>query len=323
MSKSIRGVNLNQRDLFQKWEELDPVFLRGMQRSGTTIIDRALKDIGFVGFDEGHLWFELLPAIARIRDSRYLTRVRSDNHTLGNRRHEILEKYIACAIDEFHVDVLECIDTRWMDKSPGYHPIATIPILINLFPRSQVIFVYRNGVSTVHSGMKMWGSDYPYAFKIMCNDWARTMSHWRIIRDLIPGRYLELSQERMYQFPHDVAGRLTDFLGIPDQNELVASWFSSRRENTSFPEKLPGEYSYSIDWNDDHKEYFLDVCGTEMIAWGYPLDFTIGPGPEISNPRPHSASLSDFDDYARWLTSVNLDMVLREYFTFSPENEPD
>ena len=76
----------------KRWQCLDPIFIMGRQRTGTSIMWRALKYAGFLGFPEGHLWFDLVGSFARLRDPTYLENLRRDIYTLGSGRNLVLEK---------------------------------------------------------------------------------------------------------------------------------------------------------------------------------------------------------------------------------------
>jgi len=99
------------------------------------------------------------------------------------------------------------------------------------------------------------------------------MSTWRRIRGSLEGRYIEIAQEEMAGNPEGTATKLVGFLQIPEHRDAVAELIRSRRLNTSFPDKPPGDYSYEIDWGEEQSEYFIQTCGEEMEAWGYSIDF--------------------------------------------------
>lgn len=292
-----------QSEIEERWQSLAPVFIRGMQRSGTSVLVRALEAASFVGFPEGHLWFDLMEPIAWLRNPEYQRgqHLKQEGFALGEGRDVIFEKYIAWAIDRYHRDMLSVDRTRWFDKSPGGYAVKMLPILIELFPQSQIIYVYRNGITVVHSGFALWSESNPNIFHGMCFGWARTMRTWRKLKGLLKGRYIELSQERMVKKPYKVASMLTDFLHVPEHHKRIAQLLHSRRENSAFPGRPPGDYQYRIDWSDEQKEHFVDMCGEEMKAWGYPIDFDEPGGPTRAHPTPAESPIDDVRDYYAWL----------------------
>jgi len=275
-----------------RWEKLDPVFIRGMQRSGTSIMARALQRMKILGFGEGHLWFELVEPFARLRDPDYCPDLRVDIYTLGQGRVSKLEKYIAVALDQFHRACLPSHLERWMDKSPGADAVRVAPLLADLFPKAQFIFMYRSGITNVLSGVKFWKAN-PDIFHIMCEGWAETMSSWRQMRNSLGDRYIEIAQEDIVIKPFEIATKLTSFLGMPEYNVSVAGLLISRRVLSAFADKRPGDYNYHIEWSPQQKEFFIETCGSEMGAWGYEIDFD-SPGviaAEIPPPEERAVML--------------------------------
>lgn len=141
-------MDLDRREAY--WEQLDPIFIMGRQRTGTSIIWRALRVVSFLGFNEGHLWLDLVEALARIRDPNYRRWLRQDIFTLGSGRDRVLEKRLAVAIDRFHRDLLPPELVRWVHKSPGVHCVQLAPMLSDLFPQAQFIFMRRNACQLCH-----------------------------------------------------------------------------------------------------------------------------------------------------------------------------
>ena len=265
-------------DIEERWSQLDPIFIRGQQRTGTSIMARALRIAGFNGFGEGHLWFELAKPLARFRDPEYRKLAKHDSYALGAGRNLILEKYIALAIDRFHRDHLPPHTIRWVDKSPGPDAVEVVPMLAEMFPKAQFIFMYRNGITTVNSALRKW-PDNPNTLRWNCLGWAKTMSTWRKVRGLLEGRYIEIAQEELASNPEETAARLTEFLHIPEHREAIAELFRTQRANTAFPDKPPGDYDYEINWSRTQKKYFIQTCGEEMKAWGYSMDLIEPVGP--------------------------------------------
>ena len=263
-----------------RWQGLDPVFIRGMQRSGTSVITYALQEMGIVGFGEGHLWFDLLKPFMQLDDPSYFPDYRDATYTLGERRVLALKKYVAVTLDQFHRDFLSVGVGRWMDKSPGADAVYVVPLLAELFPHAQFIFMYRSGIKVICSAMKLWADHESWTneedlFQTMCQAWSETMSSWRNVRGALRGRYIEIAQEELASQPLAVASRLTDFLAVPGACSRVANLFQSKRVLSAFPDKLVGDYDYQIDWTNAQKTFFSKTCAEEMKIWGYPISFGI------------------------------------------------
>lgn len=260
--------------LESEWRNLDPIFIMGMQRSGTSILAIVLLLPGFTSFGEGHLWFEVVEPFSRFRNPHYRRGYRQDVFALGQQRNLLLEKYIALAIDQFHRHNIPEEPRRWVDKSPGPEAVGVAPILAEVFPKSQFLFVVRNGIQTVDSGIRLW-HDSTDIFRTMCVGWAKTMSTWRRVRDQLQDRYLEVRQEDMAQDPDKVAKCLTEFLSVPEHREGISDLLRSHRANTAFPDRAPGDYRCAVDWSPEQKTYFVETCRREMEVWGYDFDFDV------------------------------------------------
>ena len=288
---------MNWDDIDARWSQLNPVFVRGMQRSGTSVMARALQEMGILGFGEGHLWFEVVAPLEEILDPSYCSALRDPAYALGEGREKQLVKYLALCLDQFHRDHLPDGLSRWMDKSPGAFPVKVCPMLAELFPQSQFIFMYRNGITAVHSGRKFWGDD-PDTFEMLCQGWAETMSTWRDVRAGLEGRHIEIRQGEMATEPFSVARRLVEFLGCPDKLLPVFEVLATRRVLPAFPNRPPGDYRYELNWNAEQVAEFKCICAEEMEIWGFELDF--------DTPGTSRADLAASEDLDRVLAALEL-----------------
>ncbi len=256
----------------RRWRALDPVFVRGMQRSGTSITARGLHRIGIIGFGEGHLWFEALRPFRELRDPSHLTPLRDPLMALGDIRAERYAAYLGLAIDRFHRDHLDPALHRWLDKSPGHDPVTVAPELAHVFPRSQFLFLHRNPIAVVASGLRMWG-DSDARFESLADGWRRTMSAWRDVRPVLEGRFLELAQAQLAQRPGVAAARICAFLDAPSGEPAMAAEFRETRALSSFPDRAPGDYEHPVQWSKARRDRLAALCADEMDRWGYRLDF--------------------------------------------------
>lgn len=289
----------------EHWQQLAPVFILGRQRTGTSIMWRALREVNFLGFPEGHLWYDLIKAIGWWRNPTYKASYRNDLFTMGDGRNLLFEKYLALLIDRFHRDLLPAETIRWVSKSPGVEPVQVAPMLAELFPKAQFIFMYRNPITVVHSTLRYLAKDRQFsplerkrAFRLTCELWGLVMRTWRFVRPLLQGRYIEIAQEHIVVMPDEVAHNVADFLHIPQQWERIAYTFKHKRENTAFPERKVGDFFYPIQWSRSEKRFLTATCKDEMALWGYQLDFRHPAGP-LSSPPPVTARRRE--DYYRWL----------------------
>ena len=275
-----RESEMNVEVIHERWQTLDPIFIRGAQRSGTSILSLALASLGINSFGEGHLWDEVLLPFETLSDVSYLPDYRHESYTLGSEGLSSLRKYIAVAIDDFHRHLLDSGARRWADKSPGAVAVQRANSVAESFPKCQFLFVYRNPIATVHSGIHYW-PDQPNIFETMCQVWTETMSAWRAARDTLAGRFLEISQENIASDPEKIAAEMAAFLDLPFPEiaaPQIAEVFQTSRHVSSFIGKSPADCRYEIDWTSDQRKQFVDLCGYEMECWGFDIDFD-APGP--------------------------------------------
>ena len=268
---------------------------------------RALRAAGFMGFPEGHLWYDLIQPFAWWRDPEYKSYLREDIFTLGAGRNSILEKRMALLIDGFHRDLLSPDLVRWVSKSPGLDSIMVAPMLAEMFPQAQFIFMKRNAIMTVNSTVEYVSKkrqsriDVDRIFRSTCEHWVRVMRMWREVRSLLAGRYVEVAQERIVTVPDQVAREVTIFLHASEWSHAVAEVFKSRRENTAFPEKSINDFFYSVNWTGKQRRMLSDICGSEMAVWGYPLDFQKPGGPDKKGCTPEEIAPLNMESYYHWI----------------------
>ena len=301
------------------WQQLDPIFIFGRQRTGTSIMWRALRVAGFLGFPEGHLWYDLIEPFAWWRDPDYKPYRQQDIFAVGAGRNFLLEKHVALLLDRFHRDQLSPDLVRWVSKSPGADPIRVAPMLAEIFPRAQFIFMQRNAITTVDSTveyeLRNYGQrDTDFVFRTTCRNWTRVARLWRWIRPLLAGRYIEVPQERIVSNPDQVACQVMEFLGAPQWTDAVADVFKSTRENTAFPEKSVDDFMYAVNWTDEQKQTLADACGSEMALWGYQLDFQHPGEPELPLVGSVEAEppFGDMDAYYHWMQKYGIQQELRD-----------
>jgi hypothetical protein len=217
-------------------------------------------------------------------------------------------------MDRFHRDLLGPDLVRWVDKSPGVDAVQVAPMLAELFPQSQFIFMLRNPIMTVNSSVHYIPKNRPvpkdvvpaeekplHVYRTLCRHWVRVMETWRHVRHLLAGRYIEIPQEQIVVDPDSVARELTEFLGVPRTAETIANTFKSRRENTAFPNKEVDDFFYPVGWKEEQEAVLAEECAHEMTMWGYALDFERPGGPSPARIEKPASAPSDMVEYYRWL----------------------
>ena len=158
----------------------------------------------------------------------------------------------------------------WVDKTPGTDMYFAAPYIQEFWPTAKFIFAKRRGIENIVSRMKKF-PDAPFADH--CEDWASTMSGWRVLRDTGLD-YVEIDQMDIARQPMTAAKRLVAFLDLPRRaiDAIAYEMANSRPEATGA--EGPGKI-YSLDstgWTDEQIGVFRKTCSTEMAAFGYSYD---------------------------------------------------
>ncbi len=142
----------------------------------------------------------------------------------------------------------------FVDKTPGVSMIKAVPFLRECFPDAYFIFLFRNPVANVLSRF----AKFHQTFESACRDWAASMTAWTKVRDELP-HYLEIRQEDMMQKPHDVAARITDYIGMPEIAPTIEESLSAgthERTGAGIGKTSVGE----TEWTAEQKRFFSQIC---------------------------------------------------------------
>ena len=186
-----------------------PVFVLGMPRAGTTLVEQIAASHPQV-YGAGELTFfpEQVPALLR-RSGHTSTYPRGLARRL-NQLGALAPRYLALLASRAGQA------TRVSDKMP--YNFLYLGVIGALFPRARVIHCRRNPMATCHSifTRDLAGSHpYSYDFEGLAAAYAgyrRLMDHWR---DVLHLPMLELDYEALLDDQEGETRRLIDFLGLP------------------------------------------------------------------------------------------------------------
>jgi hypothetical protein len=194
--------------------ELDartPVFVLGMPRTGTTLLERVLG-----GHDKVALCGEL-------NDFRMQYKWASDHFCLGFFDAPAVDRVGGVDYRELGRRYLQHVAWRlpagashFTDKNPGNYMMAGL--ILRALPQARVIHLRRNPMDACFSNLKvLFGSNahpYSYDFHDLAthyNNYSRLMSHWH---ELAPGRILDVNYEDLVREPEAQARRVMAFCGL-------------------------------------------------------------------------------------------------------------
>ncbi len=194
-----------------------PVFIVGMMRSGTTLVEQILASHPLV---HGHGELGLIPRIAdTLRRETGDTReypeciAALDSTTAGRLAAEHLKRLTHDTPDA----------ARDIDKLP--HNFMHLGLIASLFPRARIIHCTRDPIDTCLSGyMHDFGSDHRFTNDLdtlgrYYRDYQRLMEHWRAV---LPNPVLDVSYEALVADQEGWSRRLVDFLGLAWDERCLA-----------------------------------------------------------------------------------------------------
>ena len=185
-----------------------PVFVLGMPRSGTTLVEQIIASHGEVrGAGELTFFPEQVPALVR-RGGQSSTYPRG----LGRR----LEALAALA--PRYLALLEALDPharRISDKMP--YNFLYLGVIGALFPRARVIHCRRDPIATCHSIFtRDLAGQHPYSYDLQSlavayRGYRRLMTHWH---QHLAMPILDLDYEALLDDQEGQTRRLVEFLGL-------------------------------------------------------------------------------------------------------------
>lgn len=159
-------------------------------------------------------------------------------------------------VDSLFMYALKKYNKRiWADHTPTN--ILHAPLLCEMFPNCKIIHIYRDPRDVVASYLtKHWGGntveDAVYTIKYILEKWEEEK------RKLDNSKYLELSLEELVQDTKETLHRITDFLGVDLDENMLGVDLSK---------------SHSGRWKTDLKEYEVEIIERElkqfMRKYGY------------------------------------------------------
>jgi hypothetical protein len=233
----------------QRGESIDPVFIIGCGRSGTTLLRRVLVET-----EQLHIppeTFVLGKALKRFRRNAtrsweelvriVLTKFEKDKHfpRLGLAIAPMIEELgtlppdqrsAAAIIHVFYRSHAESIGyptARWGEKSPAntYH----LDAINDVFPRARYIHIVRNGFDVVASLLNMGRYDL---LEDAALRWLTATEAARRFGAEHPEAVIEIRYEELVTRTRDTALQLCDFLGIRFTEEMLtsSSWISTQED---------------------------------------------------------------------------------------------
>jgi len=180
-----------------------PVFVVGMMRSGTSLVEQILSSHSAV-YGAGEL-----PDIQHIAASLTTAVVHDITRLTPQQLNAHAERYLNT------IDGLDSASKRVVDKMP--YNFLYLGVISLLFPNARIIHCKRNPLDTCLSCyFQNFGAMHPEAFDLdsigkYYNDYRRLMAHWKQVLDT-PA--LEVTYEELALRPEEEIPRILEFCGL-------------------------------------------------------------------------------------------------------------
>ena len=212
-------TNTNTRERVQSgsdgFESAAPIFIVGMPRTGTTLVERILGSHSEV-YPAGELYtlitqlHQLIPENLNPSNQLVLLSKHLISESIRINHKELGEGYIQCARPRVH-------DYRhFTDKLPmNFYYIGLIRMAL---PNARIIHVTRDPIDTCLSNFKQYFAEGAHLFSYSLGDlgafyvaYRRLMNHWH---DLYPDKILDVSYEDLVNDMESETRRMLDYCAL-------------------------------------------------------------------------------------------------------------
>lgn len=195
-----------------------PIFIVGMPRTGTTLVERILLQHDNV-YPLGE--FSLFPQLLSVMANEHLQRNRSSTNNLHDAAlqldfAELGRRYMEAAIE------VSGGNTQVIDKLPVN--FLYCGFIKKAIPNARIIHLSRNTMDSCYAIYKTLfinAYSFSYDFNELANYYAiyqKVMAHWH---KTIPGQILDIKYEALVSTPTETATRLCEWCGLTFKSELL------------------------------------------------------------------------------------------------------
>jgi hypothetical protein len=199
-----------------------PVFIVGVPRSGTTLVEQILASHELV---HGAGEIRALPAL-NYSIAHQLKYAKPNPECMSLIDGKMAEEYSARYLQELTPHCPAA--ARITDKEPGN--FFLIGLIKTLFPHARIIHCQRNALDNCVSVFFHFFSAFQGSFELtdlgrFYRDHQRLMNHWQ---DLFPGEILTVQYEELVMDQERVSKRMIDYLGL-EWDEKCLEFYNNER----------------------------------------------------------------------------------------------
>ena len=208
-------------------EATDPIFIVGLPRSGSTLLEQILSSHSLV---EGTTELQDIPVLARKVGDYPKGMIDLDAAT----RRELGEEYLKRASVQRRTD-----KPFFIDKMPNNW--LYVPFIQLILPRAKIIDARRHPLSCCFSNFRQHfahGQDFTYDLEGLgsfYSDYVRLMAH---IDAVLPGRVHRVIYERMVEDTEGEVRALLDYCGLEFEPQVLEFYKTERAVRTPSSEQV-------------------------------------------------------------------------------------
>lgn len=193
-----------------------PIFIVGMPRSGTTLLDRMLGN------------HSAIVSAGELGDFARALRWATDHSTLLPQDEIILDR--AAGLDFAEVGRRYLAQTQWRADGKPYF-VDKLPInwmqvgfIRRALPQARILHMQRDPLDVCFSNYRaFFGVGYAYSYDLDAlvahyRNYRRVMQHWH---RTMPDRVLDVSYEALTENPEAVARQVLDYCGLPFEADCI------------------------------------------------------------------------------------------------------
>lgn len=209
----------------------DPIFIVGMTRAGSTLIEQILASHPQV---EGTMELGEMPAIARGLSESFAGRVAGIAGVVPDHFRSLGKRYLKETRQYRHSR-----KARFVDKMPNNW--FYIPLIHLALPNAKIIDARRHPLACCFSNFKQnfgKGQDFSYALEDLgsyYSNYVRMMAHYDRV---LPGRVYRVVHEHLVESPEEEVRRLLDYLELPFDPACLRFYESKRAVRTPSAEQV-------------------------------------------------------------------------------------
>ncbi len=193
-----------------------PVFIVGMPRSGTTLVEQILASHELVFGGDELTWIgDIAMALGRSH-SVSEPFPESARHLTDKSSAQLAERYLR------QLDSLSTHARYVTDKLPGN--FLYLGVIASLFPNAKIIHCRRNPMDVCLSIYFQWFTDgHEYAYDLsdialQFHEYRRLMTHWH---EVLPIEILAIDYESVVDEQEETSRKLIEFVGLPWQEQML------------------------------------------------------------------------------------------------------